>query len=243
MARCLNSRRAMSEELLSALLDGECTPGEVKLLLQRLEDSPALGRRWSRMCLVRDAAENVQVRSASVDFCAGVMAAIEQASEVPSQVAVAVRTAKVIPMPLAGGRGARARRWQPLAGLAMAASVAAVVTVGGYRWLNPPAGAAAAVANAGNGANASAVASLAQPERVNLAQAQSAQAQLAPVSYSAGGTEPVETRWSQLDADAMGQLSEYMMEHNSMRAGQGVGSALSDPRLFRAVEYRADEPH
>jgi negative regulator of sigma E activity len=220
----------MSEELLSALLDGECTPGEVKLLLQRLEDSPALGRRWSRMCLVRDAAENVQVRSASVDFCAGVMAAIEQDSEVPSQVAVAARTAKVIPMLLAGGRGVRARRWQPLAGLAMAASVAAVVTVGGYRWLNPP-------------ASASAVASLAQPERVNLAQAQSAQAQLAPVSYSAGGTEPVETRWSQLDADAMGQLSEYMMEHNSMRAGQGVGSALSDPRLFRAVEYRADEPH
>jgi len=39
-------RSAMSEELLSALLDGECSPGDVKRLMDELASSPALKQRW-----------------------------------------------------------------------------------------------------------------------------------------------------------------------------------------------------
>lgn len=224
----------MSEELLSAMLDGECTPGEVKRLLDQLEDSPALRQRWSRMCLVRDAAENTRVRAASVDFCAGVMAQIERerthpvAQREPQAVPAAV-VSKVVPVRRRAG--VAARRWQPLAGLAVAASLAAVVSVGGYRWLNQPVGSAAS--GSAPAVTASMTASF-QP----VALASAPQAKLVQVA-----DEPVETRWSQLDAETARQLSEYMMEHSNMRAEQGLGGALSYPRMVRTVEYRTGEPH
>jgi len=232
----------MSEELLSALLDGECTPGEVKRLLDQLEDVPALQQRWTRLCLARDATENTRVRAASVDFCAGVMAAIER-----DQAAEPVRSAKandkVVPLQprRAAARAAAAvprSRWQPFAGLAAAASIAAIATVGGYRMLNQPVSGPAAVASAATSAQAVDTASVqAQPVAYGAAPQQ---AKLVQVSNE----EPVETRWSQLDADTARQLNEYMMEHSNMRAEQGVGSALSYPRMMvRTAEYRPGEPH
>jgi len=220
----------MSEELLSALLDGECTPGEVKRLLDQIEEVPALRQRWTRMCLVRDASENTRMRTASVDFCAGVMAAIAQ------EPVNHVRHAQVV-VPLRRSAGLAARRWQPLAGLAVAASIAAVVTVGGYRWLNQPVGTPlAAVASA----TPSSVAPSVQP--VDFA-GTAPQAKLMQVAATSGIDEPVQTRWSQLDADTARQLSELMMEHSNMRAEQGVGGALSYPRMVRTAEYRTGEPH
>ncbi len=70
------------------------------------------------------------------------------------------------------------------------------------------------------------------------------QAKLVQVSNAVGGEEPIETRWSQLDADTARQLNEYMMEHSNMRAEQGVGGALSYPRMMvRTAEYRTGEQH
>lgn len=230
----------MSEELLSALLDGECTPGEVKRLLDQLEDVPALQQRWTRMCLVREAAENTRVRKPSTDFCAGVMAAIaqEQAAAAP------LRTSNVVSLPPRRAAVAAPRaavvprsRWQPLAGLAAAASIAAVASIGGYRWMNQPVGGPATLAAAGTVPSASLVASV-QPA------AYSAGAQQAKLVQVSNTEEPVETRWSQLDADTARQLNEYMMEHSNMRAEQGVGGALSYPRMMvRTAEYRTSEPH
>ena len=227
----------MSEELLSALLDGECTPGEVKRLLTQLEDSPALQQHWTRMCLVREASESTRVRKASVDCCAGDMAAIER-----DPVADPVRSAKVVPLssrrPVAAAP-ARVSRWQPFAGLAAAASIAAIATVGGYRWMNQPVGAPVAVASA-TAAQSSGNAASVQP--VDFVAA-APQAKLMQVSDTSAKDEPVETRWSQLDADTARQLNEYMMEHSNMRAEQGVGGALSYPRMMlRTAEYRTGEP-
>ncbi|MDE0855692.1 MAG: hypothetical protein OSA97_14845, partial [Nevskia sp.] len=69
-------------------------------------------------------------------------------------------------------------------------------------------------------------------------------AKLVQVSNTTGGDEPVETRWSQLDAETARQLNEYMMEHSNMRAEQGVGAALSYPRMMvRTAEYRTSGQH
>jgi hypothetical protein len=69
------------------------------------------------------------------------------------------------------------------------------------------------------------------------------QARLVQVS-TAAVDEPVETRWSQLDADTARQLGEYMMEHSNMRAEQGMGGALSYPRMtLHTAEYRSGERH
>lgn len=229
----------MSEELLSALLDGECTPVEVERLLQQLDGSPALKQRWTRMCVTREAVENTRIRAVSPDFCAGVMAAIqrEEATAEP------VRSPKVVALqPRRPVVAASRSRWQPMAGLAAAASIAAVVTVGGYRVLSQPVGGApATVASAGPSATGSAGV---QP--VAYAVAPQQQAKLVQVSNTSGGSadEPVETRWSQLDADTASQLSEYMMEHSNMRAEQGVGGALSYPRMMvRTAEYRTSGQH
>lgn len=226
---------AMSEELLSALLDGECSPGEVKRLMDELEASPALKQRWTRMCLVREALEGVRVPAVSAGFCAGVMAAIslEQAAPAP-------QPAKVVAMPARRrGTAAKASRWQPFVGLAAAASIAAVAAIGGYRWLNQPVGAPVQTASLAPTAASAGV----QPV-ASATPSESPQARLVPVSATGGGDELVETRWSQLDSETARQLSEYMMEHSNMRAEQGVGGALSYPRMtLRTAEYRSGERH
>lgn len=217
----------MSEELLSALLDGECSPGEVKRLMDELASSPALQQRWSRMCVVRDAMEGTRVAAPQGDFCAGVMAAVAQ-----ERGAAPAPPPRVVTMPSRPRAAANASRWQPFAGLAAAASIAAVAAVGGYRWLNQPVGAPVQTASVP-------AAAATQP----VAYGSAAEARLVPVSATAG-EEPVETRWSQLDAATAHQLSEYMMEHSNLRAEQGVGSALSYPRMtLRTAEYRSGERH
>ena len=224
----------MSEELLSALLDGECSPGEVRRLMDELERSPALKQRWSRMCVVREAMDGTRVPAVSTDFCAGVMAAIKQ------EKTAAPEPAKVVTMPARSrAAAANASRWQPFAGLAAAASIAAVAAIGGYRMLNQPIGAPVQTASLTPAAGTAST----QPVTFTAA-ADSSQPRLVPVSATAGGNEPVETRWSQLDADTARQLSEYMMEHSNMRADQGVGGSLSYPRMtLRTAEYRSSERH
>ena len=123
-----------SEERMSALLDGESLPGEIEALLAELEAEPLLAARWSRECAVRDVRSGVTVR-AGLDLTAGVMAAIaadEAAGASPSSnpVIVPLRRAEPVARVVAVPRR-RALRWQPVAGLAAAASIAAVAVVSG----------------------------------------------------------------------------------------------------------------
>jgi negative regulator of sigma E activity len=222
-----------SDELLSALLDGECTPDELKGLLDAAGSDPALEKRWSRMCLVREAMEGTRVRQAAPDFCAGVMAAIA-AEAAPSKV-IQISSARR-PAPLAAVAAAQPaaavrtrRRWQPVAGLATAASIAAVVAVGGYRVLNQPLSGSSAGSNP---VVASAVSTTTPVAPQNVAV--SSQSGLVPVSATVG-------HWSGsgLDADTARQLDEYLLEHSNMRAAQGMGGALFYPRMaVHTAEYR-----
>lgn len=115
----------MSQETLSALLDGECSPEELDALLDALETSPPLKQQWSRLCAAHDARSGVRVWSAGADdFCAAVMAGI--AAEQPPQA-----ERKVVPLTV---RNKRVLPWRQAAGLALAASVAAVAVTLGFNF-------------------------------------------------------------------------------------------------------------
>ena len=226
---------AMSEELLSALLDGECTAAEAESVLAAIERSPALKARWDRMCLTRDALAGVAIAKGSFDFASGVMAAIasEAATEVnPKVVSLRrpVTTARPAsqPAPAVQPRQvvARSRRWQPVAGLAAAASIAAVALVGGRTLLNAPINGPASGGSATAGTVQ--VAASSNPNIVRVS---------ADGDISGAATQ--DSRWTQLDGETARQLNDYLLEHSNSRADAGMGGSLGYARLaVRTADYR-----
>jgi len=214
----------MSEELLSAMMDGECKPQEIEQLLAELDSSVALKARWSRMCATRDALAGVSFRKNSIDLTASVMAALDdlEDTENGSNVVPLRRATVTAPARVA----ARARRMQPLVGYAAAASLAIAAVVGGRSYWLPSA--------------TQTLGPVATSEPVVGAQAVAFNAESATQSAD----EPVETRWTQLDADSARQLNDYLMEHSNSRAESGMGGSLSYARLtVRTADYRpAAEP-
>jgi negative regulator of sigma E activity len=108
----------MTDEALSALLDGECPPAELDRLLDSMERDPALKARYSRMCLVRDSLRGGRAKAVEAAFASRVLAALDK--EAASTV-VPFRPRRV-----AAPDQVRGRFWRPLAGLAAAAALAAV---------------------------------------------------------------------------------------------------------------------
>ncbi|GAC1628870.1 MAG: hypothetical protein NVS9B10_19260 [Nevskia sp.] len=207
-------------------MDGQCTAEELRQALAALDQSPALKARWSRMVLTRDALSGTRVRKAAPDFAFDVMAAIDadglQAESAGSKVVPLRRVAAPAPAVLAGP--ARARRWQPVVGLAAAASITAAVVVFGGNLLTSPVGQARPLAQAA-GVSVQTAAALVQAAAGN-------------------GGAIAETRWSQIDAAAARQLNDYLMEHSNSRSESGMGGSLSYARLaVRTADYRqAEEP-
>lgn len=107
----------MSQETLSALLDGECSDRELEGLLQAMGGDPELKARWSRLQLARQALGG-QLRRPTLDISAAVMARLGEAPEAGHPKVVELAARRRLP-------------WRTAAGLAAAASVAAVaVTLG-----------------------------------------------------------------------------------------------------------------
>lgn len=69
----------MTDESLSALLDGECSPQALDRALDELQRDPGLRRRLSRQFLARDALRGQPVRAADPDFADRVTAALDTA--------------------------------------------------------------------------------------------------------------------------------------------------------------------
>lgn len=111
----------MTDEALSALLDGECSPAELDRLLDSMERDPTLKARYSRMCLARDSLRGGRAKAVQAAFPGRVLAALGQ--EAASTVVPFRVHRRVTPDQ---GRG---RLWLPLAGLAAAAALAAVAVV------------------------------------------------------------------------------------------------------------------
>lgn len=182
----------MSQETLSALLDGECSAEELDGLLDDIERSPALKARWSRLCLSREAMEDTVVRKGQPCICAGVMAGLD------------AQPAELANPKVQEFRRPAAFNWRPVAGLAAAASVATVALLVGMHG-----GAQAPLADGGLAAQP--VAPLTQPVSY-------------PVGTPARNLQAVALRPSgeQQWQDAGDDLDNYLIEHNSSVAGQGV---------------------
>lgn len=221
----------MSEELLSALLDGECTPAEVEAALAAIERSPALKARWTRMCMTRDAMAGVRIVKPAVDLTASIMAALDDQPEVAtSSNVVPLRPRVAAPVPTqapaaAVAVSARSLRWQRIAGLAVAASITAVVAIGGRNLLDQPVVDGGAVAEQQAALGASIVKVGANGEIVGQA----------PVDVASEDSPA----WDQLDADSARQLNEYLIRHSSGGADAGMGVSLGYSRLVaQQTSYR-----
>jgi hypothetical protein len=178
----------MTHETLSALLDGECSDQELDALLDALDREPEMKLAWSRMQFVRDVRGGMPARR-QVDICAAVMAGLDAAPD-------GVRP-KVVE--LASRR--RPLNWRTAAGLAAAASVAAIaitlgVNFGAVRGGNP---ALTAANDAG----------LSQPAE--------------GIRDVAFGASPGASAGEPMDED----LRYYMIEHSNALAERGVGGVLS----------------
>lgn len=106
-------------EILSAALDGECSPAELDRLLDAMERDAGLRETWSRQSQLRDARDGVALPSGAAALTRAVMAAVaaEPAPQRPEHPKVTPLRRRGFPSRLG---------WRPLGGLAAAASVAAV---------------------------------------------------------------------------------------------------------------------
>ncbi len=99
-------------EQLSACLDGELPAAELDLLLKRLERNPELREALGRYTVIGEALRHTNPVVASRSFADKVMAAVEQ------EPAIARRAARISPVLV--------RRLRPVAGVGIAATVAAL---------------------------------------------------------------------------------------------------------------------
>lgn len=201
----------MSQDALSALIDGQCTGPELDRLLDEMDRAPELARQWSRMVLAREARSGTQVGRRQPCICAGVMDRLDAEPEHPKVVDLALRRAATTP------RLAPARLmnfWKPAVGFAAAASMGAAAVL-----LVQPQTAVEGQQQAGM-----------QPFEVR---------DTMPVNnFGSGGhlqqvvLEP-DSQYRNLDPDEQYRLMlrEYLMDHSHSVAGEGMGSTMSFTRI------------
>ena len=105
----------MTDESLSALLDGECPPEQLDAALARLARDPALRRRLSRQVLAGEVMRGMKVRAADLDFADRVMARLDTAPVGAEVVPLAPRRSDV--------------PWRYALGLAAAAGLGALAVL------------------------------------------------------------------------------------------------------------------
>ncbi|MCV6591088.1 MAG: MucB/RseB C-terminal domain-containing protein [Marinobacterium sp.] len=120
-------------ENMSAMMDGEAGEFELRRSLEQLEQSPEMAERWRRYHVARSAMRGEPVNMAEVDISASVMGALENeptynlssgdGQEVSSQKPAAEP-------PQQAPRVDKNSLWKPMASMAIAASVTAMVILG-----------------------------------------------------------------------------------------------------------------
>ena len=195
----------MSQETLSALLDGECTPEELDRLLDQMDRSPDLKSAYSRLCLSREAREGTRIASEQACICAGVMAGLDEAPLPASDKLVDLDSRRP-------SRRAVLARWKPVAGFAAAASFGAVAML-----VTLPQ--TALVAQHGEAAPGFSPAAVTAPVSLPLPSAR-------PQGLRAVSASAAEIQQMQED-----DLSNYLIEHSNTAASRGMGGTLSYARF------------
>lgn len=116
-----------STESVSALMDGEVADFELRRTLDRIEDEPELAEAWQRYHLIRSVIRKEEVALPSVDISNSVMSALDGDSEYELQPEEAIDKAEE----------SKPQFWKPLASMAAAASVTAMVILGAQN-INQP---------------------------------------------------------------------------------------------------------
>lgn len=178
-------------ERLSAFLDGEATAAEAREMLDALCRDPRLRETLDRHQRLRAALRGELQPGLDAGFAGRVMAAIEREEQPRERVLVALR---------------RNRPLQAVAGLAMAASLAAV-TVTSVRNLLPV-------------SDPSVPGMAAGPEPKHAA----------AVTEVAAQTD-ASLPWNELSPDAVAELNSYLMSHNNSAVDHGLGGSLGFMRV------------
>jgi len=190
----------MSYEKLSALLDGECSAEELDRLLEDLDRSPELKAQWSRLCLARDTMEGVRIRKDQPCVCAGVMSNLDKAPAELAKPNVVERSMLV----------------KQAAGWAVAASVATVAMLVGVNsgHEHPVSSLASATAPATVSAPSVTTEAVSYPVVIPRQPRNLQSVALRTTTGNSG-----EQKWQ----DAGDDLDNYLIEHNSSLAEQGMG--------------------
>ena len=129
-------------ESLSALVDGEASELELRRILKNLDRDQALASAWSRHHLVSAALkQELPARLASTSFSASVMAALDDEPTYGTQANqfAASAAAPRAPAGLAAPAAASVTTlWQNIGRMAVAASVAGALVIGGLQVLQDP---------------------------------------------------------------------------------------------------------
>lgn len=169
----------MSEQIreqISAFLDGELPAAERALLLQRLARDPTLRAQWGRYQLIHDALHKGLPDKVNIGLADRVMAELESAPAYQGGVQTT----------------ALGRFFKPLAGLAVAASVAVVAVVAVQQTRTPETGAVQVAANAP---------AMPGPEAYKRVQG---------------------THWDVDTPQVGNRLNEYLVNHNEYAASGGI---------------------
>lgn len=205
----------MSYEKLSALLDGECSAEELDRLLEDLDRSPELKVQWSRLCLARDTMEGVRIRKDQSCICAGVMANLDRApAELAKPNVVELRRPRSMIMKQAAG-------WAVAASVATVAMLVGVNSGHDHPAVSPLAGVATSVPESAPVTTEAVSYPVVIPRQPRNLQSVALRTAAGGTTSGnvAGNSNSGEQQWQ----DAGDDLDNYLIEHNSSLAEQGMG--------------------
>lgn len=201
-----------TDELLSALVDGECSPAELDRLLRDCAASPELLNRYQRMCAVRELVRGGDIH-VDARFCQRVMSGVTPE----------------VSRPILGWRPRRRSGLRPVVGWALAASFGALATLAVTRVGSLPTWPGAPIVAGGSAGSGQQVAKLSPISQVSTASAVAAAPKVA------------EVRWDELRPEAARQLDDYLLEHASYRSFDNMGGAVGYARVAaHQISYRSD---
>ena len=201
-----------SNERLSAFVDGELEAPARDEIVDALYEDPELRRTWERFHLIGDAMRGT--------------GPVPGADAIAQHLGATLAGESVVRLK----PRARRSRLRPLAGLALAATIAGIAILGLHRLdgggVQPP-----QIADASRSESATTVSSRVAPGRSEV--------RVASVVERSSGPEASRLQWSGVAPDAEARLNAYLVSHNEY-AGDGVRGVLPYVRIVGYQSFAED---